>query len=89
MLGVHRINLVAGGNFNMSKSLVQGYSAQGFPNGDFTYPSFSNGYPENGIPTFYESVSRSLNGYFNMGYSFNDRYLMDFSLRSSGSSVFG
>ena len=89
VLGVHRINLVAGGNFNASKSLVQGYSAQGFPDGDFTYPSFSNGYPEHGIPTFYESVSRSLNGYFNVGYSFDDRYLMDFSLRSSGSSVFG
>lgn len=37
VLGVHRINLVAGGNFNASKSLVQGYSAQCFPDGDFTY----------------------------------------------------
>ena len=37
----------------------------------------------------FTSVSRSLNGYFNVGYSFDDRYLMDFSLRSSGSSVFG
>ena len=30
-----------------------------------------------------------MNGYFNAGYSFDDRYLMDFSLRTSGSSVFG
>ena len=30
-----------------------------------------------------------MNGYFNTGYSFDDRYLMDFSLRTSGSSVFG
>ena len=89
VLGKHRINLVVGGNVSSNKSLTQGYSAVGFPDGDFSYPSFSNGYPENGIPTYYESVSRSVNGYFNTGYSFDDRYLMDFSLRTSGSSVFG
>ena len=89
VLGKHRINLVAGGNLSSDKSLTQGYSTLGFPEGDFSYPSFSNGYPENGTPTYYESVSRSVNGYFNTGYSFDDRYLMDFSLRTSGSSVFG
>ena len=89
VLGKHRINLVVGGNVSSNKSLTQGYSAVGFPDGDFSYPSFSNGYPENGAPTYYESVSRSVNGYFNTGYSFDDRYLMDFSLRTSGSSVFG
>ena len=89
MLGKHRINLVAGGNISSNKSLSQGYSAVGFPDGDFSYPSFSNGYPEYGTPAYYESVSRSVNGYFNAGYAFDDRYLMDFSLRTSGSSVFG
>ena len=89
VLGKHRINLVVGGNVSSNKSLTQGYSAVGFPDGDFSYPSFSNAYPENGTPTYYESVSRSVNGYFNTGYSFDDRYLMDFSLRTSGSSVFG
>ena len=89
VLGKHRINLVVGGNVSSNKSLTQGYSAVGFPDGDFSYPSFSNGYPENGTPTYYVSVSRSVNGYFNTGYSFDDRYLMDFSLRTSGSSVFG
>ena len=89
VLGKHRINLVVGGNVSSNKSLTQGYSAVGFPDGDFSYPSFSNGYPENGTPTYYESVSRSVNGYFNAGYAFDDRYLMDFSLRTSGSSVFG
>ena len=89
LFGKHQVNLVLGGNIYSSKSLTQGYSAQGFPEGDFTYPSFSNGYTENGSPTYYESVSRSVNAYFNAGYAFDDRYLMDFSLRSSGASVFG
>ena len=65
MLGRHRINLVGGGNISSNKSLTQGYSALGFPEGNFSYPSFSNGYPENGTPTYYETVSRSVNGYFN------------------------
>jgi hypothetical protein len=32
---------------------------------------------------------RSLNAYLDAGYAFNDRYLLNLSLRSSGSSVFG
>ena len=86
---MHQINAVVGGNVYGSESLTQGYSAQGFPEGDFTYPSFSSGYPEGGAPTFYEVISRSVNGYLNLGYSFNNRYLADFNLRTSGSSVFG
>ena len=89
VIDAHRINLVAGGNIFSSETLLQGYSAEGFPSGDFTYPSFASGYTENGYPTYMESVSRSVNGYFNIGYSYDDRYLMDFSLRTSGSSVFG
>ena len=89
LIGRHRLNAVLGGNLNSNKTLTQGYSAQGFPEGDFVYPYFSNGYPEGGSPTYYENTSRSMNGYFNLGYSFDDRYLMDFSLRENGSSVFG
>ena len=89
LIGRHRLNAVLGGNLNSNKTLTQGYSAHGFPEGDFVYPSFSNGYPEGGSPTYYENTSRSMNGYFNLGYSFDDRYLMDFSLRENGSSVFG
>lgn len=87
--GEHQINLVLGGNVYSSQMLTQGYSVEGFPEGNFTYPSFSNGYPENGIPLYYESISRSINGYFNTGYAYNNRYLMDFSFRVSGSSIFG
>ncbi|MDR1274126.1 MAG: SusC/RagA family TonB-linked outer membrane protein [Odoribacteraceae bacterium] len=89
LIGLHRVNFVAGGNLFSSKSLVQGFSVEGFPDGDFTYPSFANGYPENGSPIYHESISRSVNGYFNAGYAFDDRYLADVSLRTSGSSLFG
>lgn len=36
----HRFNVALGANISEQKSLTQGYSASGFPSGDFTYPSF-------------------------------------------------
>lgn len=86
---IHRLNLVAGANIFSSKNTADGYTAEGFPAGDFTYPSFAAGYKENGVPTYTEVISRSANAYMNAGYALMDRYLVDFSLRENGSSVFG
>lgn len=89
MFKEHRINLVAGGYLSSSKALNQGYAAQGFPAGDFSYPSFSKGYPEGGTPSYYEDISRSVSTYLNGGYSYANRYLLDLSYRVNGSSIFG
>lgn len=85
----HRINLAVGGNMSEQKTTLQGYSAEGFPSGNFTYPSFANGYPEGEQPTYSESVSRAVSAYLTGGYAYDDRYLMDVSYRLNGSSVFG
>lgn len=89
LIGDHRINLVAGGNIYSINSVFSGFIAEGFPAGDFTYPSFSNGYPEGSVPMYKDNTSRSVNAYLNLGYSYLDKYLMDISLRKNGSSVFG
>lgn len=86
---IHRINLVAGGNLSSSETLSNGYSAIGFPKGDFDTPAFSKGYPENGKPSFGENTTRSVSAYVNGGYALQDRYLLDLTWRLSGSSVFG
>ena len=86
---VHRLNAVIGGDIYHTKSTIEGYTAEGFPQGDFTKPSFAAGYLEDGYPTYRDAISRSVNGYLNLGYAYKDRYLMDFSLRENGSSVFG
>ena len=85
----HRINIALGANIAETKTETQGYSAQGFPSGDFTYPSYSNGYTDGGTPNYAESVSRSVSAYLTGGYSYLDRYLLDFSYRMNGASVFG
>ena len=89
LIGDHRINLVAGGNIYSTNSLLSGFTAEGFPAGDFIYPSFSNGYPEGSVPVYYDNTTRSVNAYLNLGYSYLDKYLLDVSLRENGSSVFG
>lgn len=86
---IHRINAVVGGNIFHNETTLEGYTAEGFPAGDFTVPSFAAGYLSNGVPTYLNTTSRSANAYLNAGYALMDRYLIDLSLRENGSSVFG
>lgn len=86
---VHLLNIAAGGYLSQLDSKSNGYSAIGFPVGDYTLPSFSNGYPEGGKPSYYEATSRSVSAYAIGNYAYDNRYLLDFSYRVNGSSVFG
>lgn len=86
---VHMFNLAVGGYLSQTNSTYNGYSAVGFPVGDYDLPSFSNGYPEGGKPGYSESISRAVSGYAIGNYSYDNRYLIDFSYRVNGSSVFG
>lgn len=89
VFGDHRLNVAADFNIQENKSLNQGYSVRGFPEGNYTYPSFANGYPEGGKPTYYESTTRSTNLLASVNYAYDNRYLLDANYAQSGSSVFG
>ena len=86
---VHQVNAVLGASCSEYKSDSKSFSAEGFPEGDFTTPSFANGYASSGKPYYSDSKKRSVNFYFNGGYSYDNRYLLDVNFRSDGSSVFG
>ena len=85
----HQVNAAVGATLNEYNSYSKGYSGYGFPEGNFTSPGFINSYPENSSPSYSESKSRGVNFYFNGGYSYDNRYLLDANLRSDGTSVFG
>lgn len=85
----HMVNIAAGMRISENKSVSKSYSAQGFPEGNFTKPSFANQFPEGSKPGYSESKSRNANFYLNGGYSYEDRYLFDVNLRLDGTSVFG
>ncbi len=85
----HQVNAVFGAACNETNSDSKSFSVVGFPEGNFTKPSFANGYPINGKPAYSDSKKRTANFYFNGGYSFDNRYLFDVNYRADGSSVFG
>jgi len=85
----HMVNVAAGVSISENSSVSKSFTAQGFPEGNFTKPSFANQYPEGGKPGYTESKSRTANFYLNGGYAYDNRYLLDFNLRSDGTSVFG
>lgn len=89
VFGKSRVNFAIDAKLAENRSLNQAYSVVGFPEGDFTYPSFSNGYPEGGKPSYYETVSRSTSFLSTVNYSFDNRYLLDLNYTLNGSSVFG
>ena len=48
---VHQINAVFGASCSESNSDYKSFSAAGFPEGNFTKPSFASGYAANGKPS--------------------------------------
>jgi hypothetical protein len=64
-------------------------TAWGFLNNHVDYITFAKQYAEGGKPTGSESTTRSLGITAAANYSYDERYLLDFSLRFNGSSVFG
>ncbi len=85
----HQINAVFGASIAENTNDAKSFSAIGFPRGDFTTPGFANSYPTSGKPSYSDYKKRSANFYFNGGYAYKNRYLLDVNLRSDGSSVFG
>lgn len=85
----HQINAIAGTYIDSEKGNSKGFGAVGFPVGRYVTPSFANAYTPNGKPEYSKSIRRSSSFYLNGGYSFDNRYLFDFNIRSDGSSIFG
>lgn len=85
----HRVNFVGGWTFSESQFTNESFTATGFPSDDIVNPSFTNQYLKNGKPEYSHGLSRATSFFGNLGYSYDDRYLIDANLRVDGSSVFG
>ena len=91
-------NLVSGKNqffsmvgFNTASNQNEFYQvvAEGFPYDRLDNLLFANQYQANGRPTGNESTDRRLGLVYSGNYSYDNRYLVDFSARRDGSSQFG
>ena len=78
-----------GASIRSSKSENYLHEAVGFPNDKMDNIIFAKQYAENSKPTGSESIDREVGFLFSANYSYDDRYLADFSLRANASSQFG
>ena len=83
--------LLANAAYSMqtASSTDEGMTAWGFLNNHVDYITFAKQYAEGGTPSGSESRTRSLGVTGAANYSYDERYLLDLSLRFNGSSVFG
>lgn len=85
----HYINAMIGGNLRSYTANRKGVAAVGFANDRFTDIGFAYSYPENDRPSSSLDQERLAGSFFSVNYSYDNKYLMDFTFRQDGSSKFG
>ena len=83
--------LFANANWNLRQetSDSHGMQAWGFLNDKVDHVAFAKQYADNGKPSGSEARTREIGLIAAANYSYDDRYLADFSYRGSGSSIYG
>ena len=79
----------AGGNIQYTRGKTSSAQAIGFFKDNLSDISFSNHYPETGHPNGTDMISTQVGFFANANASFRNRYFLDLSFRTSGSSKFG
>jgi TonB-linked SusC/RagA family outer membrane protein len=85
----HFFNMILGSNVQTFLSRYRGDSAVGFTNDRFTDIGLANGYAKDTKPRTSVVKERLAGVILSMNYSYDNKYLMDFSFREDGSSKFG
>ena len=85
----HMLYAVAGFNMMETNSRDTKIHAQGFPNDKMTDISFAKQYYKDSRPQSTYDIKRLAGFLFTLNYSFDSKYLFDFSLKVDGSSNFG
>ena len=86
-----RHDVFATAQYNISEtnySEVTHY-AYGFPSSRLSDISFANQYSTDSTPTGYSGLNRNLGALLTAGYTYDERYMADATIKASASSVFG
>lgn len=87
--GAHQLFFNAGWSIREDESESVAFTAVGFPNDKMDFIGFANQFEDDSRPDGSESISREIGVLSAINYSYDDRYLADFSYRANGSSMFG
>ncbi len=86
---VHDIFATAQYTISQTKySEIENYT-EGFPNSNMTSITFARQYASDKTPTGSDSINRNIGALLTAGYSYDNRYMADATVKASASSVFG
>lgn len=85
----NNINLLVGANLHTDLSRYKAIAAIGFSNDRFSDIGFANSYAEGSTPYSDVEQNRLIGAFATLNYSYQDKYLLDFTVREDGSSNFG
>ncbi|HWB91858.1 MAG TPA: SusC/RagA family TonB-linked outer membrane protein, partial [Puia sp.] len=88
-IGYQFINLAVGANARTYTSDIKSLIATGFTNDVFTNIGYANGYQQGSTPVGDFSQERLFGSFLSLNYSWQNKYLLDLSVREDGSSQFG
>lgn len=88
-IGKNQFYATVGTTIQDVKFNTESVTVQGFPNPKLDQLVLGNGYPEGSRPTGSESITRLFGLLSNVSYTYDNKYLLDFSFRTDGSSQFG
>lgn len=85
----HMVNAVAGARLEQATRQEGANEVRGFIDDEFTNPGFALEYVPGKRADYQESKRRGAGFFMNLGYSYDQRYLFDATVRSDGSSIYG
>lgn len=85
----HTVNAVLGVRMEQNASKESIFGVSGFVDDEFSNPNFALGYVAGQRAGYQESKRRGASAFMNVGYSYDQRYMVDATVRSDGASVFG
>ena len=83
------VSLGLGSEIITTESLSDGYMATGFLNDKLIYPSYAIQFAKDSKPSGSFDKSKSIGFFGNLNMSWDNRYILDFTYRTDGSSRFG
>ena len=85
----HMLNIGIGSNLTQSESEEESFRGVGFVNPEIVFVGAANAFKEETIPNGIYDKSRLVGFFTNLNYGYDNRYFLDFSFRTDGSSKFG
>ena len=87
--GVHDIFATAQYNISETRYEEITHYTEGFPNSNMHSITYARQYAQDRVPSGGDGLNRNLGVLLTTGYSYDNRYMADFTLKGSASSVFG